>query len=376
MKEPGESAENAIPAQEPKDKDSKDENVHPVTKEDESSEPIKKELPELTIHSLMGYVGSGRFIEGGTSKSDKSRMDDENGDSSKDQIDEESTRNVKTELLTPDELIAHEKKVANEILGADIEVAPLPGVLTPEKRKELADYGFELMYIPLGLINKEALGKKGDGKLENYLEELDKRCPKWRDVESLSDEEKEDLLVPRRYEKWIFEAIRDGKIDFPKSGHWVAIEKLKQAELSETLFEPSQFSRDIGIQRILTDNPNGIDIPVGEARGKTSLFTINDAIAEHKQEILEKLGLTGHADIRLPELFEANYAFNRMDLGVNGLGEWTNSTYKNKPDEPDDLSFRVVTGNTQDGGAGSWDRVLPETDNNPSLRWRAIITFD
>ncbi len=46
------------------------------------------------------------------------------------------------------ELLDREKEKIQEFFGEEIEVAPLPGEITPERYQEWKEKGFELHYLP------------------------------------------------------------------------------------------------------------------------------------------------------------------------------------------------------------------------------------
>src|SRR5947199_10739307 len=91
------------------------------------------------------------------------------------------------------ELIRGEQEAWQNMLGTRVEVKPLPDSVTPEVRSNLEQMGFGLLrYVPaLNLGSILTLQERG---VEEYLTELQRKYPKWKPPESLSDRELADHI--------------------------------------------------------------------------------------------------------------------------------------------------------------------------------------
>jgi hypothetical protein len=100
----------------------------------------------------------------------------------------------------------------NDVLGARVDVAPLPDYVTPDVQRNLKGLGFEeIIYMPsLDLKTVAYLRSVG---VDRYLEELQQKYPKWKPLESLLDRERADHTVPRNLEKsYYWRRVKNGEI--------------------------------------------------------------------------------------------------------------------------------------------------------------------
>jgi len=235
---------------------------------------------------------------------------------------------------TPEALMP-EGDAWRKVLGKDVEIAPLPSVVTPEVRRNLERLGFELRFIPkLDIGTVDDLKKKG---VERHLDELQKRYPGWRRYETLSDTEKEDHTVGRNLEEWYWGQVKDGDIDHPQlPGVWVAVESMPKPSYGDSYKKT----------------------PVTERMGLSDRFNVTwndaqDAIQKAKRGILSEAGLRSSLDVRMLETLEWNLLANREGWGATNTYEWTNTEYR----EVSGFRRRVVAGLSDRGGAAhaGWD---------------------
>lgn len=236
---------------------------------------------------------------------------------------------------TPDTNV--EQRKWQEILGTRVEVKPLPASVTPEVRRNLEAFGFELMYLPkLELGTLAELKRSGESR---YLDDLQRRYPNWKHYESMGDRDQSDHSKPRNLNEWFWELVKDENIKFPElPGQWVAVEKMRKPAYRET-YEST---------------------PVGARLGFRDRFNVswNDAKAavdREKARILGDIGLISGADLRMPEALEWNLMAHREGWGSTNTYEWTNTEYR-----ASGASYRVCVGRSGGGGAASAFWVPPD----------------
>ena len=150
-----------------------------------------------------------------------------------------STADPERQRAVP-EVVTSEQNAWQEVLGTNVEVPPLPAVVTPEVRKNLERMGMELRFIPsVDLGSLYELKRKGQ---EQFLTDLQHKYPNWRSYsyESLSDAERKDHSVTRNLEQWFWKLAKEDKIDFPSlPGNWVAVETMPKPSytLPKTKFQ-------------------------------------------------------------------------------------------------------------------------------------------
>lgn len=88
------------------------------------------------------------------------------------------------------EAIRNEINAWRRVLGAEVDIQPLPASVTPEVRHNLERMGMELRFVPaLNLGTLDELKRNGQ---ERFLDDLQRKYPNWRRYETLSDSERED----------------------------------------------------------------------------------------------------------------------------------------------------------------------------------------
>jgi len=239
-----------------------------------------------------------------------------------------------------------EQRAWSEVLGREVEIKPLPSVVTPEVQRKLEAMGLELRFIP-----KLDLGRKEDIKPvtrrtgvlrtgeevvtaaeENYLTQLEAKYPKWKRYEGLTEDEKGDHSVSRNLEEWYWEQVKLGGINFPQlPGQWVAVEKMPKPSYGEK-YADSKITRDMGF----------------EDRFNISWNDADAAITRLKPNILREAGIvsTSGADVRMLEAVEWNLLANREGWGKTDTYEWVNTDGRGSGG-----SGRVVVGDSGYGGA-------------------------
>jgi hypothetical protein len=139
-----------------------------------------------------------------------------------------------------------EQEAWQNILGTRVEVKPLPDSVTPEVKMNLEQLGFGLRYVPrLELGNADNIRRRG---VEQYLIDLQRKYPKWKPLESLSNSEREDHRVPRNLERRYWRHVKNRKIAFPiLPGQWMAVEIIDKPSYGEK-YTRTPFAERLGFQ--------------------------------------------------------------------------------------------------------------------------------
>lgn len=137
-----------------------------------------------------------------------------------------------------------EQEAWQTILGTRVEVKPLPKIVATEVKMNLERMGFGLRYVPaLDLGNISHLRERG---VDEYLAELQRKYPKWNPYENLSYKEQIKNSVPRNLERWFWEGVKDGDIDFPVlPGQWLAVETVAKPSYGKK-YSRTAFAEKIG----------------------------------------------------------------------------------------------------------------------------------
>lgn len=236
---------------------------------------------------------------------------------------------------TTPEILVPERDAWKPILGTDVEVKPVPAfATTPEVRRNLERLGMELRYIPeLNLGTLDDLKRMGE---ERFVQELERRYPKWRRYEGLNDREQADHSISRNLKEWYWEQVKSGSVNFPQlPGRWVAIETMPKPPYGDK-YKTSPVTTLLGV-------PDRFNVSWNDA---------TSAINGKKRDLLTQAGLPGSSDVRLLETLEWNLLGNREGWGKTDTYEWTNTEYRESGG-----SRRLVVGYSDDGGASyvSWD---------------------
>lgn len=238
------------------------------------------------------------------------------------------------------ELARGEQEAWHRVLGARVEVKPLPESATPEVRGNLERLGFGLRYVPrLELGTLDDLRRRG---VYQYLKDLQSIYPNWKRFEGLSDRERADHTVSRNLEKWYWEHVTDGRVAFPVlPGQWMAVETVDKPSYDE------KYVRTLLAERL------------GSRRDRFNV-SWNDAhntVERKKGRILSDIGVSGRSvDLRLLEALEWNLLGNREGWGKTKTSEWTNTEFCG----PGSLRRRLIVGHSGRGGAAYVDREHPD----------------
>lgn len=253
------------------------------------------------------------------------------------------------EAPTPDS--SGEQRRWQDVLGSRVEVKPLPSSITPEVRRNLEAFGFELVYLPkLELGTLADLKRLGEGR---FLDDLQRRYPNWKHYESMGDRDQSDHSKPRNLNEWYWGLVKDENVTFPNlPGQWVAVEKMPKPAYG-TPYEST---------------------PTGARLGFRDRFNVswNDAkaaIDREKAGLLGDIGLRSGAEMRMLETLEWNLVANREGWGATDTYEWTNSEYRDSGG-----SSRLFAGRSDDGGAASADWVHP-SDSLGRVGFRAAVVI-
>jgi len=249
------------------------------------------------------------------------------------------------------EVTTPEQNAWRDVLGTNVEVPPLPAVVTPEVKRNLERLGFELRYIPkLDIDTLDDLKRKGEDK---FLDDLQRRYPNWRRYKTLNDNQRKDYKVTRNLDEWFWGLAKEGRMEFPKlPGTWVAVETMPKPSYGDTYAKT----------------------PVGEVLGLDDRFNVswndaNKAIQDHKRELLTQAGLPASTSVRMLEAVEWNLLANREGWGATDTYEWTNTETRG-----DGGSGRVVVGGSDVGGAARANRRAPG-DSRGYLGFRLAVVL-
>jgi MoxR-like ATPase len=244
-----------------------------------------------------------------------------------------------------------EQRRWQDVLGSRVEVKPLPSSVTPEVRRNLEAFGFELVYLPkLELGTLADLKRMGEGR---FLDDLQRRYPNWKHYESMSDSEKRDHRVPRNLNEWYWELVKDENINFPNlSGQWMAVEKMPKPA-----YGSSYESTPIGARLDFRDRFN---VSWNDAKA---------AIDREKSGLLGDIGLRSAAEMRMLETLEWNLVANREGWGATDTYEWTNSEYRGSG-----VSRRLVAGGSELGGAARASLLHPSYSHD-YVGFRAAVVI-
>jgi len=247
--------------------------------------------------------------------------------------------------------VSQEQNAWSDVLGANVEVPPLPAEVTPEVQRNLERLGFELRYIPkLDMGTVDELKRNGQ---EKFLDEIQRRYPNWRRHESLSSEQRQDHNVGRNLEEWFWGLAKDGKMEFPQlPGSWVAVETMPKPSYGDTYAKT----------------------PVGEGLGMEDRFSVSwddahQAIETHKRELLGEIGLSSSKEVRMLEAVEWNLLANREGWGSTNTYEWTNTEVRDDGDPR-----RVFVGDSVSGGA-AFAYWLPPSHSYAYLGFRVAVVL-
>src|SRR5436305_205668 len=125
-----------------------------------------------------------------------------------------------------------EQEAWKEVLGSRVEIKPLPEIVTPEVKRNLDRLELGLRYVPrLELGTIDDLRSKG---VDRYLEELQQKYPKWKQLESLTDREVVDHAIPRNLQENYWSRVEYSDIAFPiLPGQWMAVETVNMPSSGE-----------------------------------------------------------------------------------------------------------------------------------------------
>src|SRR5205823_4531563 len=166
-----------------------------------------------------------------------------------------------------------------------------------------------LRYVPrLELGTIDDLRSKG---VDRYLEELQQKYPKWKQLESLTDREVVDHAIPRNLQENYWSRVEYSDIAFPiLPGQWMAVETVNMPSSGEK-YAITPFAERLGFQ--------------GD-RFNVSWNDAHTAIEREKGRILSDIGVSGEsADLRFLEAIEWNLLGNREGWGKTNTDEWTNT---------------------------------------------------
>ena len=217
--------------------------------------------------------------------------------------------------------------------GSVFEIPELPRSIPPEALEKFAG---EPEHIAVRSFPKLDIGTPDDLRrmdVDGFLARIEQRYPGLRVYESLSSSEKNDHTVGRLLEKWYWQQVKDGKINFPdiyNRGGWYVMEVMPKPSYGDP-YENTMISDELG----------HVD------RFRVAWDTAHGDITRNKSEILTKLGLPLNLEVRMPTAPELNMLLNRMEIGTDTY-EWTEDEYRADGDPR-----RVVVGDSGFGGAAT-----------------------
>lgn len=240
------------------------------------------------------------------------------------------------------EVLQLENDAWREVLGRNVDIAPLPSIVTPEVKRNLEHLGLGLRFIPkMDIGTLDILKKKGT---VGYLDELQSLYPGWKRYESLSNTERRYHSVGRNLNEWYWNKVECGHIDFPRlPGVWVAVETMPKPSCGDK-YEKTAITDRLRL-------PDRFGVAWNNAQ---------TAIQRAKRPILLESGLPGSLDVRMLEALEWNLLANREGWGATNTYEWTNTKYRKYCWWGD--FYRVFIGCSTCGGAaraGCFSRDCP-----------------
>jgi hypothetical protein len=213
--------------------------------------------------------------------------------------------------------------------------------------------GFGLRYVPaLDLGSLKLLRELG---VDRYLADLQRKYPKWKQLENLTDKEIVHHAIPRNLQKNYWSRVEYGDIAFPTlPGQWMAV---------ETVNMPSS-----GEKYAVT--PVAERLEFQDNRFNVSWNDAHSAIEREKGRILSDIGVSGESvDIRFLEAIEWNLLGNREGWGKTNRHEWTNTEYHGSYG-----STRLFMGTSFYGGAGYVGYARPSR-SYASVGFRAAVVL-
>lgn len=248
--------------------------------------------------------------------------------------------------------VAQEQDAWKDVLGANVEVPPLPANITPEIKRNMERLGFELRYIPkLNLGTLDDLKREGE---KQFLNGLQRRYPNWRRCETLSDTERVDHSVTRNLEGLFWELAIDGNMEFPQSqGAWVAVESVKKPSRGES------YDKTPAMEAMGLDNYS-----------KVSAENADQAIQERFLPwFSEQTGLrVDDIDARMLTAVELNLLVNREGWGKTN-SEWTSTKV-----HADGRHYRIIVGYS-DAGSAARARWSHPSNSNDDVGFRVAVVF-
>ena len=249
-----------------------------------------------------------------------------------------------------------EQRAWQDVLGAQVDIAPLPGYVTPEIQRRLEVLGMELRFVPNLDLLQSSLGTKSVGE---YLQELNALYPNWKPYESLSDREKADHSNTRNLREWFWEQVKANNVNFPNlPGQWMAVETMPKPSYGQK-YQSSALTTAMG----LNDRFN-----VSWTKAKKELNTAKGYIKT--QAGLDRAGIDHPSvDLRLLTAAEWNLLGNREGWGQTDTYEWVEDEYRGSGD-----SRRLVVGYSDRGGASYVDWARPGSSGD-RVGFRAAVVL-
>lgn len=238
--------------------------------------------------------------------------------------------------------------------GSVFEIPELPGSVPVEALEKFVG---DVEHVGVRSIPKLDIGTPDDLSrmdVDAFLARIEERYPGLRVYESLSSSEKNDHTVGRLLEKWYWQQVKEGEINFPEiynKGGWYVMEVMPKPMYGDT-YERTMITDELG-------HTNRFDVTWNTAHGD---------ITRNKSEILSKLGLPSNLPVRMPTAAELNMLLNRMEVGTNTY-EWTEDEYR-----ADGESLRVLVGHSDNGGAANAD-WSPPADSDDDVGFRVAVVL-
>lgn len=263
------------------------------------------------------------------------------------------------ERCSPKEKYLREKQQRDaykKVFGIDVNIKPYPDKITPRIEKKLENHGFKIVYIGgIDLGTLKNLQKNGP---EAHVDEIQRRYPKLKPVEKLSNKELPDPKVPRLLELGFWQDAYNGDTEFPKPlNSWVAFESFKTSDVDKAHKQPDKFVKKLGLL----------------SRVNNSWNEITDAILSEGHNILSKdIGLpAANERMGLLSLIDRSILSNLTELDKDSkILELTNTEFKDM-----DGHGIYATSHADCGGAGCSTPI--DTDYKSStLGFRTAIFFE
>lgn len=262
------------------------------------------------------------------------------------------------------EIMEKERKIWNELGFPIMVIKNIPPMITCEVMKKAGEYNLVLNYIPqLELPSRAFLKEVG---IDDFLSKLNEKHPKWKVL--LTNEDK-SAKNHGNLEKGYWELMKNDRIEFPKLGHWMLVEKVKI--LGNTKKRDSKKHSKSNLLDKIIPEAYSQRLPVFCPADK--LFK---NLAQKKSEILSVFRFSkndmDNIEVRLPGALELNLLSNRhLNWQDRNVFELTNDSYKYCG-----INYHLAVGGLNERSDICVIRDDEQFYRNPTAGFRIAIVFN